>query len=368
MRNAIFISYRRDDSEGEAGRLFDDLIRAFGSDNVFMDVAGIKPGVDFRQAIEQNVANCGVLLAVIGPNWVSMTKPGGVRRIEDPSDFVALEIAAALKRQVPVIPVLVHDARMPSPDQLPESLKDLSYRNSVEISHARWNSDVNLLVQALTSYVTPAYATAQGPAHAGGPVQRPASQPVAQIPYRAKKKSKLLILLGVAAAVVMGIVFLSMVAYYAVISSESKTFATNPSALTPVASNPVASNPAASNQSEGTGPASPPGLYGVWHDTVARSNNSLFSVAIANTGGSTWMHAVGSCEPYICDWGTQAVTFDGDDLVASFNPASSLGSTRLAEVSVYSVGANLDVTVHNTFVDAYGTHENEEHRVFVRSQ
>jgi hypothetical protein len=373
VRNAIFISYRRNDSEGEAGRLFDDLIRAFGNENVFMDVAGIKPGVDFRQAIEQNVANCGVLLAIIGPAWVTITKPEGERRLDDPRDFVALEIATALKRKVPVIPVLVHEARMPTPDQLPESLQDLSYRNSVEISHARWNSDVNLLVQALASYVTPAYATGREPARGTVPVQPPASHPAPQIPYRVPKKSKILIFLGVAAALVMGIVFLGMVGYYAASSSEPKTFATNPSVLSPATSSPVVSSPApsspvTSNPSQGAAPASPLGLYGVWHDTVAGSNNSLFSVAIASSGGVMWMHAVGSCEPYICDWGTQAATVDGDDLVASFNPASATGGTRMAEVSVYAVGANLDVTVHNTIVDGYGMHENEEHRVLVRSQ
>ena len=74
MGRAIFISYRRDDTEGEAGRLFDDLVRSFGEDSVFMDVAGINPGMDFRKAIDDNVANCGVLLAIIGPAWCSILR------------------------------------------------------------------------------------------------------------------------------------------------------------------------------------------------------------------------------------------------------------------------------------------------------
>ena len=156
MADAIFISYRRDDSEGEAGRLFDDLTRAFGNDAVFMDVVGIKPGVDFRKAIEDNVASCGVLLAIVGPAWASIIGADGKRRLEDPNDFVALEIASALRREVPVIPVLVHDAKMPSGDLLPESLKSFAFRNSVELSHARWNSDVALLEEALKAYVKPA--------------------------------------------------------------------------------------------------------------------------------------------------------------------------------------------------------------------
>jgi hypothetical protein len=176
VADAIFISYRRDDSEGEAGRLFDDLTRAFGDDAVFLDVAGIKYGADFRKAIDENVASCGVFLAVIGPAWATIASPEGHRRLEDPNDFVALEIASALKREVPVIPVLVHDAKMPSADLLPEAIKPLAFRNSVEISHTRWNSDVALLIEALRSYVTPK-TDSDSPVHATVPVQLPAPHP-----------------------------------------------------------------------------------------------------------------------------------------------------------------------------------------------
>ena len=109
MKHSIFISYRRDDSEGEAGRLYDDLVRAYGNDSVFMDVAGIAPGLDFRKAIDDNVAGCGVFLAIIGPQWATITDPGGQRRLDDANDFVRLEIASALARNIAVIPVLVHD-------------------------------------------------------------------------------------------------------------------------------------------------------------------------------------------------------------------------------------------------------------------
>src|SRR5579863_2817116 len=134
MARAIFISYRRDDSEGEAGRLYDDLVRVFGNDAVFMDVSGIHPGKDFRQAIEDNVAQCAVLLAVIGPVWASIIDATGVRRIDQLNDFVRLEIASALKRGVDVIPLLVHGARMPTPAQLPDDLQNLAYRNSLELN------------------------------------------------------------------------------------------------------------------------------------------------------------------------------------------------------------------------------------------
>ena len=150
---AIFISYRRDDAEGEAGRLYDDLVKFFGDDKVFMDVAGIEPGRDFRSVIDEQVTSCGVLLAIIGKDWINAKDATGRPRLEDPSDFVRLETASALKRDIPVIPVLVHRAAMPHPEQLPADLADLAYRNAVELTHARWNSDVEVLVKALRPYV-----------------------------------------------------------------------------------------------------------------------------------------------------------------------------------------------------------------------
>jgi hypothetical protein len=198
VQHTIFISYRRDDSEGEAGRLFDDLTRAYGSDAVFMDVAGIAPGVDFRKAIDDNVSACGVFLAVVGSQWVTTIGANGERRLDDPNDFVRLEIASALARNIAVIPVLVHGAKMPHRDLLPDNIKDLAYRNSVEISHARWNSDVELLVGALRAYVTSTPSTANQPVHATVPVQLPA--PIT--PYAAPEagKSKLPLIAGGSAA------------------------------------------------------------------------------------------------------------------------------------------------------------------------
>ncbi len=150
---AIFISYRRDDAEGEAGRLFDDLQKQFGESSVFIDVAGIQAGRDFRKAIDESVATCGILLAVIGKGWLDAKDSAGKRRLDDPSDFVRLETASALKRDIPVIPVLVHGAQMPRPEELPDDLKDLAYRNGCELTHARWASDLQLLIQSLRGYV-----------------------------------------------------------------------------------------------------------------------------------------------------------------------------------------------------------------------
>jgi hypothetical protein len=150
---AIFISYRRSDAEGEAGRLFDDLVKQFGENTVFMDVSAIEAGRDFRKAIDENIANCGVVLAIIGPEWLDTKDANGTRRLDDPSDFVRIETASALRRDIPVIPVLMRGAKMPRGEQLPEELKDLAYRNCVELTHVRWKSDIRLLIDALRPLV-----------------------------------------------------------------------------------------------------------------------------------------------------------------------------------------------------------------------
>lgn len=150
---SIFINYRRNDSQGEAGRLFDDLTLRFGHESVFMDVAGIEPGRDFRKAIDQSVATCSVLLAMIGQDWLDAKHPLGHRRLDDANDFVRIELASALRRDIPVVPVLVQGAKMPYAEQLPDDLKELAFRNAVELTHARWKSDVNVLIQALQPYM-----------------------------------------------------------------------------------------------------------------------------------------------------------------------------------------------------------------------
>ncbi len=152
---SVFINYRRNDSEGEAGRLFDDLASRFGDESVFMDVAAIEPGRDFRKAIDQSVANCSVLLAIIGLEWLEAKDASGGRRLDDRNDFVRIELASALGRDIPVVPVLVRGAKMPRVDQLPDDLKELAYRNAVELTHARWKSDVQVLVRALQPFMDP---------------------------------------------------------------------------------------------------------------------------------------------------------------------------------------------------------------------
>jgi hypothetical protein len=118
-----------------------------------MDVNAIQPGRDFRKAIDESVHKCSVLLAVLGRDWLELKDASGRRRLDDETDFVRLEIASALQRDIPVVPVLVRGARMPRADQLPADLRELAYRNAVELTHARWKSDVRVLIQALRPYL-----------------------------------------------------------------------------------------------------------------------------------------------------------------------------------------------------------------------
>ena len=159
----IFISYRRDDSAGHAGRLFDRLKEYFGKDRVFMDVTGIEPGVDFVEAIDQAVGSCDVLLVVIGKEWLDCTDAAGHRRLDDPNDFVRLETGTALRRKVRVVPVLVQNAAMPSPEQLPEDLKPLARRQATELTDVRWESDTADLIRTLEKLIAPSPAVGAEP-------------------------------------------------------------------------------------------------------------------------------------------------------------------------------------------------------------
>lgn len=129
----IFISYRRRDSPWESGRIYDYLKERFGRDFIFKDVDDIDMGDDFRQAINAAVGQCQVLLAVMGKDWLTAKDAVGNRRLDNPADWVRLEIEAALKRNVRVIPVLLDRVEMPLESYLPESLQPLVYRNAARV-------------------------------------------------------------------------------------------------------------------------------------------------------------------------------------------------------------------------------------------
>jgi len=126
----IAISYRREDSTGITGRVYDRLQTEFGKPNVFMDFDSIPYGVDFREHIAKTLDRAKVVLVMIGPEWVGQ-KSKKVRRIDDPGDFVRIEVACALQRGIPIIPVLVNKAKMPTAETLPKDIAELAFRNGL---------------------------------------------------------------------------------------------------------------------------------------------------------------------------------------------------------------------------------------------
>jgi formylglycine-generating enzyme required for sulfatase activity len=150
----ILISYRREDSADVTGRIYDRLVQKFGQGAVFKDVDSIPLGVDFRTYLDEQVAKCEVFLAVIGRDWMKNLGSTGKTRLDDPRDFVRIEIESALKRQIPVIPVLVSGALIPSSEQFPASLQDLSYRNGISVRRdPDFHRDMDRLIEYLTQQI-----------------------------------------------------------------------------------------------------------------------------------------------------------------------------------------------------------------------
>ena len=173
-RGRVFISYRREDSAFPAGWLYDRLCAHLGGDHVFKDVDSIDPGDDFVRVIGDAVGSCQVLLALIGDRWLDITDGTGQRRLDDPEDFVRLEIEAALRRDVRVIPILVGRAPLPRSEQLPDSLRGLIRRQAIELSPNRFEPDVARLVRTIDKTLA---AIGEGPADAPTPVDRTSRWP-----------------------------------------------------------------------------------------------------------------------------------------------------------------------------------------------
>jgi TIR domain len=152
----IFIGYRRGDGAGWAGRLHADLRTRLGRDSeIFMDVDGIPPGEDFRAYIDRAIGQCDAFVAMIGPNWLDARDEQGRRRLDDPGDFVRLEIAAALNRNIRVIPVLVGGARLPTAEELPEPLDRLVNRHAISLDNETWELGVSRIVGSFVEPTDP---------------------------------------------------------------------------------------------------------------------------------------------------------------------------------------------------------------------
>ncbi len=262
----IFISYRREDSEGFARGLFQSLVGHFGKDRVFMDVDSIGLGMDFVEAIDESLADCGALLVLIGKDWAHCTDSDGKRRLDQPDDFVRVEVAKAIKRNVRVIPVLVKGAPMPRAEDMPEELRSLTRRQALELRHERWDSDVDHLSVSLEKLLgitrrdQPAAPSAQPP---------PAAKPAGKKGFK------------IAGIIMAAVTILGIIAYNAMIDHSGDY--TEP---TPYNA-PVTPAPAPSSSSgAATAPAPAPktaSLTGYWIDDsgvrVKMVQNGMYAVS-----------------------------------------------------------------------------------------
>lgn len=164
---ALLISYRRQDSAAHAGRLYDRLVAHYGRDAVFMDIDTIRPGEDFVAAIERALGRAGAVLVLIGPRWAEFTDSAGRRRLDDPGDFVRLEVATALGAGARVIPVLVGGAVMPDAPALPGDVAAIARRQAFKLSDERFHADVDALIAFLDGLEAPPPVAAGVTARAG---------------------------------------------------------------------------------------------------------------------------------------------------------------------------------------------------------
>ena len=183
---AVFISYRRDESAGYAGRIADSFEEHFGEDIIFRDIDSLVPGLDFAEAIERALESSEVLLAVIGRNWLTATDAAGQKRLEEPDDYVRTEIATALKRNIRVIPLLIQGAAMPSARDLPDDLAPLSRRNAFEIHDSSWRDDIQRLISTLERAIN---GNRPAPPDDPGAVKQPEAQPEGEQPIMQQSRS-----------------------------------------------------------------------------------------------------------------------------------------------------------------------------------
>lgn len=193
--NSVFISYRRDDTAGETGRLAEHLERRLGADRVFFDIDAIAPGTDFVEELKRALDQSSVMIVMIGRGWLTAVNADGSRRLDDPNDFVHREIASGLERDTRVIPVLVQNVRMPTADVLPPALVSLATRQAMSIQHEEFVDDAERIADTIARLLGDAPAIA--PTGTNGSV--PASATV-------RSKRGPLLALAVAATLALGFI------------------------------------------------------------------------------------------------------------------------------------------------------------------
>ncbi len=324
----IFLNYRREDAADAAGRLSDALTAHFGPGHVFMDIDAIEPGVDFEEVVNEAVGTCDVLIAVIGRHWLGVEDNRGRRRLDNPDDYVRMELEAALERNVRVIPVLVQGVDMPSSDELPDALKKLARRNGVEVSTTRWRYDISRLTAALeritetaseqrqraeTAHyktVEPeraeaerAQPTQERPPSQPPPSQPPPSQPPPSPPARSRKRAPF---------IVLGIIALVGVAVGALAASGA--FSSGGSTQKSAPASSAQKLPAGAVKSCGgdlsVGPnTSCPFAQNVERAYAKSSGGNTDVTAFSPATGATYtMHCTGS-SPHVCTGGNNASVY-----------------------------------------------------------
>ena len=251
----IFISYRRAESHTISGRIYDRLAAVFGADNVFKDVDDIPIGSDFRGAIIEAVSQCDVLLALIGPQWTTITGDDGQRRLFTPGDFVRLEVETGLQRdRCRVIPVLVGGAAMPGPGDLPDSLRELAYKNAITVrDDPDFHRDMDRLITGLEPGSAPPESQQSQEPALPPPDPEPPPQPITP-PRRFPKLNEPWAI--IIAALITGV--FGLIAAWIALSGDSPE-PTNTAALSPVAATVTATTAAATTTNAPTPqPFNPP--------------------------------------------------------------------------------------------------------------
>jgi hypothetical protein len=317
----IFVSYRREDSSGWAGRLCEGLRNHFSADRVFFDIETLEPGSDYADAIERSLASCTIALAVIGPRWLDVKNHKGERRLDDPFDLTRLEVAIALKRDIPVIPVLVGGASMPLAEQLPDDIQKLAKRNAYEISDRRWDYDEGQLTKYLESRLT-------------------------------KSKSVFARVLSLRSRKALFAAFCIVFASgFGVLLLQKSNWLLGP--IKPVTNE---------SKQEGAQPSDGKNIgyfLGSWKN-MDEKTRGITRIAIRNEGKALLLQVWGRCHPTDCDWGSvQATAFSGS-IEGRGSDIRSIGAvfkTGFAEtnLSIYPVDGNI-IRVESTthFTDRSG--------------
>lgn len=152
-QRGIFISYRREDSAPWAGWIYEKLLRYFRRKDLFIDIDTIQKGRDFMEVLDEHLNRCGVMLAIVGKSWISAMSENGRRRLDDPNDFVRREIATALIREIPIIPLLVDGAELPKPELLPADLQPLLRRQASTVNHQSFQRDMEGLRRDIAGHL-----------------------------------------------------------------------------------------------------------------------------------------------------------------------------------------------------------------------